>query len=813
MPSRSISNRRHRPIRGLALLLAAAGLALLQPAAALGFEIAGDPAAGAPVRPADPQAGYDLYLDVSINGVPRGVIAQVHREPDGSLAMLPDDLTRAGLAAPAPDKLLTDERVSLASLPGVTYRFDDANQSIDFTAPDSARARLIIDAAPSPRTDQADSADPDVQQTDFGALLNYDVYGSATMIDGNGVVVAPLSGTFEARGFGPFGLVEQSFSVLSSPLQVHRLDTTWSYSDPAAVRTYRAGDLITGALSWTRPARLGGVQVQSDFGLRSDIVTYPVPTLSGSAVVPSSVDIYVNDTDRFSTSVPSGPFDIVDVPVVTGAGTVQVVVRDPTGRQVETSADYFASPDLVRPGLWDYSAEAGFARTRYGTSLDTYDRRLMGSASVRTGVTDWLTWEGHAEGGVGLVNAGTGATFALGRLGVGQVSVEGSKTGDAAGLELTSSVQLGLGPVSIGARLQHSFGHYDDIGSVTAPVAGDPLAAAPKALYQVSLSLPMPAWGGSANLSYTELDPATGLSSQIVAASYSQRLFSSNASASAYMDLKTRNLGVNATFWMPIGGNFSTGATVHRAAGGMAVTADFSHASSNQVGDIGWMAQVDKGTETNFTASAGTRLPAADLRARAGRYRDETGVSGELSGSVAAVGGGMFLARPIDDAFAVVDAGAPGVPVLYQNRVVGTTGKNGKLLVPGLVSNEKNRVAIDPAKLPLDAIVDNTASIVTPARGAGVVVRFGDRTTGGSALVTFHTPAGAVLPVASSGTAGAGGKDFIVGYDGEALLEGLAADNQVTITLPDGTRCVADVPYAPQGGDLVTIPDAVCRPQ
>lgn len=817
MPSRSISSPSRRLKRGATLLLAAAGLALVQPAATLAFEIVEDPAVdSAAAAPADPGAGYDLYLDVSINGVKRDVIAPVHMEPDGSLSMLPDDLTKAGLLAPGPDRLLTDERVALASLADVTYSFDASNQTIDFTAPDSARARLIIDAAApaeGARINDAAGADPDIHASDFGAVLNYDVYASATRLDGEGIVTASPSGTFAARAFGPFGLIEQSFSVLSTPFDIHRLETSWSYSDPQSMRTYRAGDLVTGALGWTRPTRLGGLQLQNDFGLRSDIVTFPTPTISGSAALPSSVDIYVNNSNRFSSAVPSGPFDIVDVPVITGAGTVQLIVRDPNGKQVETSADYFASTSLLRPGLWDYSAEAGFARTHFGARGDGYDRRLMASTSVRAGVSDWLTWEGHAEGGIDLLNAGTGATVALGRLGVGEFSAAASKTRDAAGLQVTGSVQLGFGPVAVGARVQRSFGHYDDIGSVTAPGTGPRHAASPKALYQFSLSLPAPFEGGHASLSYTQVDPDMGTPAEIVAASYNQRLLKSDASASAYYDLEHRNFGINASFWVPIGGNLATGATARRTPNGTAITANFGHAGGNEVGDFGWLVQVDRGAQTNFTASANTRLPAADVRARLGRFHDTTGVSGEVSGSIAALDGGVFFAAPIDDAFAVVDVGAAGVPVRYQNKVVGETGHNGKLLVPGLVSYEKNRVSIDPTKLPLDKIVDNTASIVSPARHAGVVVSFGDRTAGGNALVTFRDPAGAYLPLASSGTTGTNPEPFVVGYDGQALLEGLAADNSVSITLPDGKLCTADVPYAPQGDDLVTIPDVVCRPQ
>jgi len=780
---------------------------LALPGTALAFDI---PSLAATDPTALEQAGYDLYLAISINGQSCEKVVAVHQEADGSLSVTPEDLGDIGLLAPGPEAILPDGRIALDRLADVTYVFDAARQSIEFTAPDTARARLIISADGS---DYApDASAPEQPATGFGALLNYDIYASASMTDGGDFSAAPLSGTFEARAFSPFGVLEQSFSVLTAPVEFRRLNTTWSYSDPRAMRTYRAGDIATGALSWTRSSRLGGLQVQNDFGLRSDIVTYPVPSISGSAALPSSVDIYINNSNRYSGSVPAGPFDIVDVPVLTGAGTMELVVRDATGKQVVTKADYFASPRLLKPGLMDYSAELGFARTNFGADGDGYDKRLMASGSIRTGVADWLTWEGHAEGGAELINAGTGIVAALGRLGTGQFSVAGSKTREAAGVQVTGSVQLGFGPVTLGARAQRSFGRYEDIASLTTPGVTSHSAAAPAALYQLSLSLPTPFAGGRANLSYTQVEPASGDAAQIIAASYGQRLFGGSASASAYMDMKRRNYGVTMSLWMPLGGDMTGGASIHHANDGTSLTANIGHSGGNDVGDVGWQVSLDQDDHTDFSASARARLPAATLHARAAHAGKQAGLSGELSGAVVAAGGGLFFSNPVRDAFAVVDVGASGVPVLYQNRVVGVTGRNGKLLVPGLAAYQKNRLSIDPLKLPLDRVVDDTTAVVSPARGSGVVVTFGERVSGGTALVSFRDSKGAYLPLASTGMTSVEAPEFVIGYDGAALLEGLGPDNSVTIALPDGSSCAAEVPYTASGGDLVNIQDVVCRP-
>jgi outer membrane usher protein len=842
-PSTSTRGRPVRRSRRLLAAIAAAGLLL--PAAASAFEIIEDeivsvdaetteaPEVEAPeaktadaavVDPAPPETdvlneavpgaveletvAYDLYLAIFINGLSRHVVVAVHREADGSLWMLPADLAEAGIAAPKDQP--PDQRVALAALTDVTYVFDEAQQSIDFTAAESARARLIIDANGDDAADAIVAADTDTRTGDFGIVLNYDLFASAS-VDDKGVVMSPLSGAFEARAYGPFGLVEQTFALLSDPLEFRRLNTTWSLSDPNAMRTYRAGDIVTGALSWTRPTRLGGVQVQNDFGLRSDFITYPVPSITGTAALPSAVDIYVNDSNRYSGEVPEGPFEIVDVPVLTGAGTIELVVEDAAGNKVSTKADYFSSPRLLRPGLVDYSAEVGVARTHFGTAQDRYDDRLMASASIRTGVTDWLTWEGHAEGGLELINAGTGVTMALGRLGLGQFSVAGSKTPDSTGVQLAGSLQMSFGRVNVSARAQKSFGRYEDIASFTAPGVTDPTEPTPSSLYQLSLSLPTPFEGGRANLSYTQLERSTGETAQLLAASYGQKIFAGTGSATAYTDLSTGRYGMTMSLWMPLGNDLSTRASVRHTDEGTALMADIGNGGGNEIGDVNWLLRVNQHDRTEFSAMARTKLPVASVRTRVVHRNGSTNASAQLSGSVIAADGGLHLTNPVSDAFAVVDVGAPGIPVLYQNRVIGVTGNDGKLVVPGLAAYDKNRISIDPTNLPLDSVIDNTTAVVIPARGAGVTVTFGSKTEGGTALVSFVDESGAYLPLASTGSAGAGLPEFVVGYDGAALLEGLAAENIVTITLPDGSACIADVPYADAGGALVDIPDVVCH--
>jgi len=205
-----------------------------------------------------------------------------------------------------------------------------------------------------------------------------------------------------------------------------RLDSTWSYSDPDTLVTYRAGDTISSGLAWTRPIRLGGFQVQRNFALRPDLVTLPLPNVSGSAAVPSTVDVYVNDVRTISQDVSSGPFRISNVPIFNGDGDARVVVRDASGREVETTLPFIVSSKLLREGLVDYSIEAGFPRLDYGSRSDDYSKKPAGSASMRYGLSDRVTLEAHAEGTTGFGNAGIGAVYGIENIGLLSAAFSGS---------------------------------------------------------------------------------------------------------------------------------------------------------------------------------------------------------------------------------------------------------------------------------------------------------------------------------------------------------------------------------------------------
>ncbi len=129
-------------------------------------------------------------------------------------------------------------------------------------------------------------------------------------------------------------------------------------------------------------------------------------------------------------------------------------------------------------------------------------------------------------------------------------------------------------------------------------------------------------------------------------------------------------------------------------------------------------------------------------------------------------------------------------------------------MVPRLRSWERNRLALDVVHLPAEAEVTRTNLEVVPAHHGGVLVDLSVMPAV-SALIQVVDTVGRPLEAGLNGTTGTG-EGFVVGYDGEAFLRGLADMNTLTIEREDGTSCEARFRFERQPGQTRIGPIA-CR--
>lgn len=798
-------------------------------------------------------AGRPMQLEVILNGTPTKLIGSFTMLEGDRLAVTRQELLELGLnprGYASPGDLIVLDQVT-----GLSHKYEEATQRILITAPEEHLAVKEYNLRTAQELTPA--------QSDWGGIVNYNVFTSGvTNTDGKPVSIngvpfaingipakftgAPMafngaSATFDARVFTPFGTLSQSAILRTASLNDRfdalRLNTTFTYSDAETMMSYRGGDVITGGFAWTRPIRIGGAQMTRNFGLRPDLVTLPLPAARGSAAVPSTADIYINNVKTFSQDVNTGPFMLSNLPAVTGSGTARVILRDSSGKTTESVLPFYVSSSLLAPGMFDYSVEAGLPRLSYGTTGDTYVRAPVASGSARYGAFDWLTVLGHAEGGAGLMNGSLGAVIRTGSFGVATLAGAASRFGASTGFQSYAAYETKIFGVSINTSSQMTFGSYNDLASVTARletgIAADPYdiggfidfsksvqktvnnkalfttAQAPKMMNRISIGVPLPVFSANLSAGFTQTRDAADVRSDVANVTLSFPVGRASVFATAFATVSgEKNRGFMAGMSMPLGG-VTTSVSVSGGSDGLSINADAVKPLDQKPGSWGWRVRDSEGVGAQRSAAVSYRSSFA--RTEVGVSQGSNGVvtTGEVEGAVATMGGGVFFANRIDDAFAVVETGVPGVEIFHENRPAGVTNSSGRALIPGLRSYQKNKIAIDTSKLPVDADISVTEGYTTPADRSGVRLNFAVRTDVKPAIVVFNGADGQPLPVGARGQI-EGGEEFVVGYDGRAYIKNLGAENKVTIAMVD-RECRASFNYEARANEQVLISGVTCQ--
>ena len=137
----------------------------------------------------------------------------------------------------------------------------------------------------------------------------------------------------------------------------------------------------------------------------------------GSTAVPSSVSVLADGNLIVASQVGSGPFEVPQLPVVSGAGTISMTVTNALGQQVTLTQPFYASSSLLDPGLQTFAVQSGLVRRNWGTVSDDYGK-LAGTVVYRRGLTRKFTIEGSAEGTPGATMGGAGGVAQIANLGV-----------------------------------------------------------------------------------------------------------------------------------------------------------------------------------------------------------------------------------------------------------------------------------------------------------------------------------------------------------------------------------------------------------
>jgi outer membrane usher protein len=736
----------------------------------------------------------EAIVEVSVNSPSGGDMFVVLRDPQGHIWLERGDFASLRLHVPVIAGREAGGRryYPLLAMPDVNVEVDEASQHVTVLAP--ADAFLIT------RFSAATRREPGLTAADPGGFVNYQF--SDQRIAGTNASGALL----EIGAFAPPGVLTNTTVARSSlgTTRSIRLDTTLTHDFAARLETLNVGDAVSDTGSWGNAVRFAGVRWARNFSIRPDLVTTPLLTTGGSAVVPSTVDVFVNNQRVSSQSIPPGPFIVDNVPTVSGSGDVRVVVRDALGREQVMTQPFYSGVTLLAAGLSQYSVDVGRIRGDYAIASFHYGR-LLGTTTYRRGLTDALTIEGHAEFLDREAHAfGANVATRAGHWGIFNFTFAGGGDTSSSGILSGVGFEHRERHVSFVLNTLYASAGFRQVGDT----ALSSLRYKQRTIAQASTELGR---AGTVSLAAIFESFRTLRPQQTLSLTYNTRL-GSNGSLTLTASRTTGDTPSNTLYL-----TYTLGVTDRRALTSTAIAGSGPGAPRNElyvtalqnppVGPgNGW--RLGGTTAGNYDADWRGQYEPFDVELEAARNQGVNGSSVFLRGAATFLDGDFRAVRSVASSFAVVDvAGIADIPVYLDNQLVAHTNRGGRALLPNLRAYEANRISIDPQELPLDTDIVARSVVLAPAFRSGVVARFPvERIHAGTfRLVTDDgrpVPAGALVTI--------NGSTFPVALDGITYVTTLDRE-LLGIATWSGGRCGFDVPAPPANDPLPDLGTIACQ--
>jgi len=728
-----------------------------------------------------------------VNGEEREVTPVRFLAPGGPLYIAESQLRDWGIA---PEKLslqgFSGERWLCVEGIGLNYRLDQAQLTLalDFPAElySGSRAsfvmqdRLPVTYAP-------------------GGFLNYDVRYDRT------AGVPSMGANWEVGAFARRGLLTSSFFTGSNDRGTVRLDSAFRHDDPERITSAVAGDTITRAGSYGASVRMGGLQYQRNFATAPLLITYPSADVAGTAVVPSTVDIYINNAKAYSTPVKPGPFSVQNLPVPVGAGNVRVVVRDVFGKESTAVVPYVRYDSMLKEGLQDFSYEAGLLRRNYTIESSDYgDWAAVGTH--RYGVTNWLTLEGHAEAMADRGNLGGVAQVTMPVLGLAGVGGAAS-TGNGTGRLGKVFFQRNERNWTVGAAAQQQTENYMDVASEPGQLrtlGTRQFSASARAGDRNWLSvLGLRTYDQSGTFDTATLSWTLSLTrSATLTASLSQFSGSQQPTNNVFSIMLALPLGER---------DFATVTAERRS--NPSETNGLLNVSRNLLETDSFGYRVLAGEQSDakrLELGAFWRTGIGEFGVEAADSFDVQATRAYARGAVAGAGGKWRISRYLDQSFAMVTvADFPDVQVYANSQPVGKTDRSGVAVIPRLSGFLPNTITFEPEDIPLDGSFTDNAKPVKIANRMGVLVDMGVLRRI-SATLTLVEASGRPVPAGASARIGEAEEEFPVARQGRVYVSGLERGKPNILQVRIGERaCRASVELPPGFTSGCTLGSFTCH--
>jgi hypothetical protein len=184
---------------------------------------------------------------------------------------------------------------------------------------------------------------------------------------------------------------------------------------------------------------------------------------------PSDVDVLINGTISQRLKLRPGNYNIRDLPLVSGANEIELIIMDDRGQRRTVVLSTFADAKMLAMGRSEWAASAGLPSYLVDGERTYRAGEYLASGLYRYGLTDRLSLEAQVKAGVQAVEGGAGilAATSFGAFGISSaVSTSEIGTGIATNISWVSTRVVCSGP---GAVYESRFASRR---SIAAPYSG-----------------------------------------------------------------------------------------------------------------------------------------------------------------------------------------------------------------------------------------------------------------------------------------------------------------------------------------------------
>ncbi|HFG4559464.1 fimbria/pilus outer membrane usher protein [Acinetobacter baumannii] len=763
--------------------------------------------------------GTRLFLNVFVNSTTSNDLIAVTKDQDEKLYIRARDLKTLRLKL---DEQIPDSQwVCINDLKGMQFKYLENEQSLKLNIPSDMLTGYAVDL----NGQQITSPHLLKMKPLNAAILNYSLYNTIT--NDENVFSGSAEGIFNSAigNFSSGVLYNGSNETSYSHEKWVRLESKWQYVDPEKVRIYTLGDFISNSPDWGSSVRLAGFQWSSAYTQRGDLVTSALPQFSGSAALPSTLDLYVNQQKIYSGLVPSGPFDIKQLPFISG-NEVTLVTTDATGQQSITKQAYYFSSKILAKGINEFSVDVGVPRYNYGLFSNDYDDATFASGAIRYGYSNSLTLSGGVEASTdGLSNLGTGFAKNLFGFGVINADIAASQYKDENGYSALVGLEGRISKnISFNTSYRKVFDNYFDLARVSQVryLKDNQMTSEPQNYLSYSALADEIFRAGINYNFYTGYGVYLGYN-QIKYSDNSYKLVSANLSGSlnknwgfytsAYKDYENqKDYGIYFALRYTPSSRVNAITSISNESGKTTYRQEINGFSDPQIGAFGWGGYVERdqdANQNNASIYGSYRARAAYLTGRYNRIGDNDQVAVSATGSLVAAAGRVFAANEIGDGYAVVTNAGPQSQILNGGVNLGKTDKSGRFLIPSLVPYQENHIYLDPSYLPLNWSVKSTDQETVVGYRQGSLIDFGAKQVVSGLVKLVDQNNSPLLPGYTVHINGH--EESIIGYDGEVFIQNLLKQNKLEVDLLDHGSCQVDFTYNGNQYSTKKLGPYVCR--